>query len=301
MTSDIFMLKDFRERIHKLAERRRPKVMIGLYQGRHASSIADSVKRAQYEVADIVAVGQQVDGVIESIEAGPDMAEIHQKMVERVMQQGDVEGIVRGNVEEHGLLRGLKAALNVKLKENELRIQNPCVMEDVKGNIFVLGPTSTVWGRNNEEKILWVDSAIRLLGWFGYDKPKLGFLTSTRRANYQNRQVDVDNDDLQWSYRTWESAEYLVDYYGKKGFAAKNYEIHVEHAVADGCDIVCVAEGPIGNGMFRGAFFLGGAKYIAGPRMAMPIPYEDTSQSEQDYYDHFPFVAAMINGSFLQS
>ncbi|HBH46456.1 MAG: hypothetical protein A2445_03215 [Candidatus Jacksonbacteria bacterium RIFOXYC2_FULL_44_29] len=292
------MLKDFRKKVKELASKRRPKVLIGLYQGRHSPSIAESVARAQKEVADVVVVGQPVEGVLESIPAGPDMAEIHAKMVE-VAMRGDIEGIVRGNVEEHGLLRGLKDRLGIKLKENELRIQNPCVIEDVHGNIFAIGPSSTVWGRNNQEKILWVDAAIKLVGWFGYDQPKLGFLTSTRRANYLNRQIDVDNEDLRWSYRTWESAEYLVDYYAKKGYQTKNYEIHVEHAVADGCDIVCVAEGPIGNGMLRGAFFLSGAKYLAGPRVAMPLPYEDTSQSEQDYFEHFPFVAAMINGAMI--
>ena len=219
---------------------------------------------------------------------------IASKMVETVLK-GGIEGIIRGNVEEHGLLVGLKEALQLSVPENELRVQNPCLIEDVKGNIVVIGPTSTVWGRNDEEKILWVDSAIKLLQWLGYTSPKLGFLTSTRRANY--KRVVSDNPDLLWSYKTWESAEYLVDYYSKQGYRAKNYEIHVEHAVADGCDIICVSEGPIGNGMFRGAFFLGGAKLVGGPRMAMPIPYEDTSQSEQDYFLHFPFVAAMINGS----
>lgn len=293
------MLTNFKERIQKFASLRRPRVLIGLYQRRHSQAIAKSVQRAQKEVADVVVVGQPVEGVYESIPAGPAMEDIHRKMIE-VALRGDIEGIVRGNVEEHGLLRGLKEAVNVPLKENELRIQNPSVMEDVRGNVFVLGPTSTVWGRNNQEKILWTDSAITLLEWLGYEKPKLGFLTSTRRANYQNRKIDVDNEDLQWSYRTWESAEYLVDYYTKKGYAAKNYEIHVEHAISDGCDIVCVAEGPIGNGMFRGAMFLGGAKFLASPRMGMPMPYEDTSQSEQDYYPHFPFVAAMINGGLKE-
>ncbi|MEW6610838.1 MAG: hypothetical protein AB1352_04430 [Patescibacteria group bacterium] len=289
------MLNKFKERIQTIASIQRPRVLIGLYQGRHSESIAESIRRAQREVADVVVVGQPVEGV-ESIEAGPDMKDIHQKMVEVIMK-GRVDGVIRGNVEEHGLLRGLRDALKMNIEENVLRIQNPGVLEDVKGNIFVLGPTSTVWGRNDREKILWVDSAITLVRWFGYDRPKLGFLTSTRRANYKQHSSEVENEDLKWSYRTWESAEYLVGYYSQKGFDAKNYEIHVEHAVNDGCDIICVAEGPLGNAMFRGAFFLGGAKLVAAPRMAMSIPYEDTSQSEQDYFVHFPFVAAMINGN----
>jgi len=286
------MLKDFKERVAKLAAQRRPKVLIGLYQGRHSKAIAESVRRAHYEVADVLVVGQPVDGV-PSIEAGPEMPAIHTKMIE-VIANKQVEGVVRGNVEEHGFLLGLKSTLGQAIAENELRIQCPLVMEDVHGNIFVLGPGSTVWGRNDREKILWVDSCITMLKWFGYDKPKLGFLTSTRKANY--KRVETDNPDLLWSYKTWESAEFLVDYYNKKGYSSKNYEIHVEHAIADNCDIICVAEGPIGNGMFRGAMFIGGAKYLASPRMAVPFPYEDTSQSEQDYYAHFPFVAAMING-----
>ena len=268
--------------------------MIGLYQGRHTESIAESVRRAQREVADVIVVGQPVDGVFESIEAGPDMAEIHKKMIE-VAMRGDIEGIIRGNVEEHGLLRGMKEALKMDIDETELRIQAPGIIKDVKGNIFVLGPSSTVWGRNNREKILWTDSSIKLLKWLGYESPKLGFLTSTRKANY--KPGGSDNPDLDWSWKTWESAEYLVDYYSKKGYQAKNYEIHVEHAITDGCDIICVADGPVGNGIFRGAFFLGGAQLVASPRMAITLPYEDTSQSEQDYFNHFPFVAAMINGN----
>lgn len=289
------MLKDFKEKIQHLASMRRPKVMIGLFQGRHSDSIAKSVQRAQREVADVVVVGQYVDGVTENVPAGPDMADIHQKMIETAMR-GDIEGIVRGNVEEHGVLRGLKDSFGVNLPENKLRIQCPAAIEDIHGNIFVLGPGSTVWGRNNEEKVMWTDSAIQLLEWLNYKSPKLGFLTSTRQANY--KPGGSDNPDLAWSYKTWESAEYLVEYYSKQGYQAKNYEIHVENAVADDCDIICVAEGPLGNAMFRGAFFLGGIKLLGGPRMAIPIPYEDTSQSEQDYFNHFPFLAAMINGKF---
>lgn len=287
------MIKDIKDRINNLAKIRRPKILIGLFQGRHTDSISESVRRAQREVADVVVVGQKVDGVFESIDVGPEMSEIHKKMVE-VAMRGDIEGIVRGNVEEHGLMRGLKEASGLQIEENKLRIQNPSLVEDVRGNIFVLGPTSTVWGRNNEEKIFWTESAITLLGWFGYEKPKLGFLTSTRKANY--KPGTSTNPDLLWSWGTWESAEYLVDYYTKKGFEAKNYEIHVEHAIADGCDIICVADGPIGNGMLRGAMFVGGATFFGSPRIAMPMPYEDTSQSEQDYFLHFPFLAAMING-----
>jgi predicted methyltransferase MtxX (methanogen marker protein 4) len=290
------MLNDFLERVNRLAVQRRPKVLIGLYQGRHTEAIADSVRRAHATVADVLVVGQPVEGV-PSIEVGPDMAAIHKRMVE-VIVSGQVEGVVRGNVEEHGLLIALKDAFKQKIAENELRIQCPLVMKDVRNNIFVLGPGSTVWGRNNEEKILWVDSCLKMLEWFDYKSPKLGFLTSTRKANY--KRVESDNPDLLWSYKTWESAEYLVDYYQKKGYTAKNYEIHVEHAIADSCDIICVAEGPIGNGMFRGAMYIGGASYLASPRMAIPFPYEDTSQSEQDFYAHFPFVAAMINGKLTK-
>ena len=152
------MLQDFKEKIQKLASLRRPKVLIGLYQGRHSESIAESVRRAQKEVADVVVVGQPVTGV-ESIEAGSDMKEIHAKMVETVLK-GGIEGIIRGNVEEHGLLVGLKEALQLSVPENELRVQNPCLIEDVKGNIVVIGPTSTVWGRNDEEKILGRDRVV---------------------------------------------------------------------------------------------------------------------------------------------
>ncbi len=287
------MLNDFKQKVESLAKKRRPKIMIGLYQGRMNENIAESIRRAQKEIADLVVVGAPVEGV-ESIEVGPDMTEIHDKMVE-IIEKGEVEGVVRGNVEEHGLLRKLMAKYAVGMAENEARIQNPCVMEDINGNVFILGPGSTVWGRNDQEKIYWTDSSIKFLASFGYDKPKLGFLTSIREANY--KKTTVENEDTLWSYKTWESAEKLVKYYQDKGFEAKNYEIHVEHAVKDNCDIICVAEGPMGNAMFRGAFFLGGAKLLAGPRMALKIPYEDTSQSEQDYYNHILFAAAWINGN----
>ena len=286
------MLNDFEEKIKTLAKKRRAKILIGLYQGRMSDSIAKSIQRAQKEIADVTVVGACVDGV-ECVPAGPEMEDIHDKMVE-VIKQKKIEGIVRGNVEEHGLLRKLKTVFTPTLPENELRIQNPGVMVDISGRTYIIGPTSTVWGRNDREKKLWVDSSIRLLKEFGYDKPKLGFLTSIRKANY--KKTTVENEDTLWSYKTWESAENLVEHYKKKGYEAKNYEIHVEHAVAHGCDIICLAEGPMGNALCRGLMFLGGARYIAGPRMALGIPYEDDSQSEQDYYPHVLFAAAWVNG-----
>lgn len=286
------MLKHFKEKVRKLATLRRPKILIGLYRDRMSRAIEKSVQLAQKEIADVTVVGACVSGV-NCIDAGPDMTKIHEKMVE-VIKTGEIEGVVRGNVEEHGLLRKLKDYLKPTIPENELRIQNPSLMEDIYGNLFVLGPTSTVWGRNNEEKILWTNSAIKLLNDFGYKKLKIGFLTSIRKANY--KKTTVINEDTLWSYKTWEGAEKLVDHYAKKGFEAKNYEIHVEYAIKDGCDIICVAEGPMGNAMFRGAMFLGGAKLLASPRLALGIPYEDDSQSEQDYYPHILFAAAWING-----
>jgi len=287
------MLQDFPNKMQKLVKLGRPKIVIGLYQGRMNDEIAKSVQKAQKELADVVVVGAPVEDVFQSIEAGPEMEEIHDKMVE-VIKNGKVDGVVRGNVEEHGLLRKLKTIYTPDMPENELRIQNPSIIEDIHGNRLIIGPTSTVWGRNNQEKIFWVDSAIKFLAEFGYKKPKLGFLTSIRKANY--KKTTVENEDTLWSYGTWESAEYLVKYYQKKGYEAKNYEIHVEHAVADNCDIVCVAEGPMGNAMFRGAMFLGGLKILASPRMALGIPYEDDSQSETDYYPHILFATAWVNG-----
>lgn len=286
------MLNDFEKKIEELSQRGRSKVVIGLYQGRMTDSIAKSVQKAQKEVADVVVVGACVKGV-ECVKAGPDMKDIHTKMIE-VIKRKDIEGVVRGNVEEHGLLRGLKEIYVPSLPENELRIQNPCVIKDLSGKVYVVGPTSTVWGRNDEEKKLWVDSAIKLLKEFGYDKPKLGFLTSIRKANY--KRTTVVNENTLWSYKTWESAENLVKYYGEKGYETKNYEIHLEHAVADNCDIICMAEGPMGNALIRGLAFLGGARFLAGPRMALGIPYEDDSQSEQDYYPHIVFANAWVNG-----
>lgn len=285
------MIKDFKQKIEKLAKLDRPKIVIGLYPERMTPSIANGIIKAQKEIADIIVVGRCVEGV-ECVKAQT-TDEIHDKMVS-IIKDKKVDGVVRGNVEEHGLLRKLGKLFASNIPENELRIQNPGVMEDIKGNIFALGPSSTAFGRSNEEKILWVDSAIKLLNTFGYFKLKLGFLTSIRKANY--KKTTVDNEDVRWAYNTWESAEYLVDYYRKKGFETKNYEIHVEQAADDGCDIICVAEGPIGNGIFRGAVLLGGAKLIAGPRMALGIPYEDDSQSEQDYYPHVLFACAWVNG-----
>ena len=71
------MLKDFKQRVEVLAKKRRPKVMIGLYQGRHNEAIAESVRRVQREIADVVVVGLAVGGVYESISDGPAMGAIY--------------------------------------------------------------------------------------------------------------------------------------------------------------------------------------------------------------------------------
>jgi len=286
------MINDFEDKIKKLASLRRPKILIGLWEGRMTKSIERSIVKAQKELADLTVVGVKIKGV-SSIECGPNMSDIHDNMI-NIIKDKKVEGIVRGNVEEHGLLRKLKLVLRPKMNENDLRIQAPVLIKDLNNNIYLLGPGSTVWGRNDREKKIWVDCCIDFLQNFGYKNPKIGFLTSIRKDNY--KKTTVENEDTLWSYKTWESAEKLVKHYRKRGFEANNYEIHIEKAVSDKCDIICVAEGPMGNLAARSLVFLGGAKLLANPRMALGIPYEDDSQSEQDYFPHILFATAWVNG-----
>ena len=73
--------------------------------------------------------------------------------------------------------------------------------------------------------------------------------------------------------QTYEDAEFIVDYFAKKGIDARNYAIEIETALKDGCNIIVPPNGMVGNQIFRTLVLVGGGKMLTGSRANLPHPY----------------------------
>ena len=126
-------------------------------------------------------------------------------------------------------------------------------------------------------------------------KPKIGCVTGVRHETYQ-RKKEIRKGVQGSLNQTYEDANFVVDYFQKRGIEAKNYAIEIETALADGCNIIVPPNGMVGNQIFRTLVLVGGGKLLTGSRANLPHPYEDNSRSERDFEPHIKWLVAWING-----
>ena len=117
-------------------------------------------------------------------------------------------------------------------------------------------------------------------------EPKLGFLTWVRPGSV-GRNFFFD--------QTWDQAEELVAYYSGRGVAARNYNIEIETALADGVNLLVVANGTSGNMLARALTFLAKDMFLVYAHLGVKQNIVENNRTLQDYYNMFLFAAARAN------
>lgn len=241
--------------LEEKARSRRARIGIGLW---NADSDLLSGLRSAAEYADLVVVGNSgpVPGAWNIPTEDPCT-----KLVD-LLENGKIDGAVRGNLPAHRTMRCLSRRFNIKVRRLALL--------DLGGWSFFLGPVGIDEGETISDRLgLAVDGA-RYLGHLGIE-PKVSILSGGRMEDL-GRSERVD--------RSLADGELIASTARSQGVSAAHRGILIESCNGD--DLLIAPEGISGNLIFRTLLLLCGAKALGAPVM-MDEVFVDSSRARGDY------------------
>ena len=275
--------KIIRERI-KLGK---PKIGFGLKEP-NKEVLKSLVKSKKY--AEIILVGPKAINSVKGFQKI--ISEEPEKELAKVLFNEEVEGIIRGTIDDFKTFEAYSALIG---KEKAKEMIELALMKDFYGRQFFVSQGSNPFGWTKEEKIKDCEGIIRFMKAELDIKPKIGLITGVRHETYA-RKKEIKEGVQGILNQTYEDADFIVDYFAKKGINAKNYAIEIETALKEECNIIVPPNGMVGNQIFRTLAFLGGGSLLTGSRANLPHPYEDNSRGETDFETHIRWLVAWING-----
>jgi len=275
--------KSFDKIIENLANKKRAKIGFGLI--RPDVEIIKSLKRSS-KFADIVLVGpaaiKKVGGLRKIIATNPE-----QKLVE-ILVSGEVEGIVRGTVDDFKTREAYSKLSEQKLNGDE----SPALLQDCLNRRFFLNPASNPQGWQKEERLkIAISHAKFCKTW--HIKPRIAVFTGVRHETYKRRK-DVKDGVVGILNKTYEDAEWLVKKITRAGFEVKNWSIDLDLALESGYNILLPVNGMVGNQILRTTLAFGG-KVLFCTYAGIAHFYDDNSRNEKDFDYHIKWLVANIN------
>ncbi len=265
----------------------KPKIGFGLKEP-NKEILKSLIKSKKY--AEIILIGPNAIKDVKGFKKI--ISEESEKELAKTLFNEEVEGIVRGTIDDFKTFEAYSALIGDKKSKEILGL---ALMEDFYGRQFFISNGSNPHGWTNEEKIRDCEGVIEFMKTELGIKPKIGFITGVRHETYA-RKKGIKEGVQGILNQTYEDAEFIVDYFAKKGIDARNYAIEIETALKDGCNIIVPPNGMVGNQIFRTLVLVGGGKMLTGSRANLPHPYEDNSRSETDFETHVQWLVAWING-----
>jgi putative methanogen marker protein 4 len=253
--------------LEEKARSRRARIGIGLW---NADSELLSGLRSATEYADLVVVGNSspIPGARSIPTEDPCT-----KLVD-LLENGEIDGAVRGNLPAHRTMRCLSRRFNAKVRRLALL--------DLDGWSFFLGPVGIDEGETISDRLgLAVDGA-RYLEHLGI-KPKVSILSGGRMEDL-GRSEKVD--------RSLADGELIAFTARSQGISATHRGILIESCKGD--DLLIAPEGISGNLVFRTLLLLCGAKALGAPVMMDEI-FVDSSRSRGDYTGPVVLASALAD------
>lgn len=246
------------------------------------------IKSKKY--ADIILVGPEaiknIKGFQKIISKEPE------KKLAKILFNKEAEGIVRGTIDDFKTFESYSSLIGQE-KAKEMIVLG--LMEDFYGCQFFISQANNPLGWTKEEKIKDCEGIIKFMKAELGIEPEIGCITGIRHETYE-RKREIKKGVQAILNQTYEDANFIIDYFAKKGIRAKNYAIEIETALKEGCNIIVPPNGMVGNQIFRTLVLIGGGKLLTGSRANLPHPYEDNSRSETDFEPHIKWLVAWING-----
>lgn len=265
--------------ISTLAKKRKNKIAVGVLHD-YPVSVAALKKVKRY--MDITVVGpKEVKGFrwIKSTDA---------RDLVNLAKTKKVDAIFRGNFDAVEVYDALHTELKFK---GSVQMVAPVVLRGVKSikermeRMVSVLPVSPSNDGALANKIKNIDVNIEFWESFGV-KPKLGFLSAGKPADIMEGISTID--------KTLTEAEFLVNWYTKKGYEAKHYNHQIEYAALE-ADIIVYPNGITGNQGFRAMIFFGRNIALCGIAVGLPIVYGQTAEAFRDWTEVLLFLNGYLN------
>lgn len=260
---------------------RRPRIAFGLQAPNRA--VVSSLRRAK-QYAEIILVGPssiaRINGFKKDITTKPEAR------LARLLVDGQVQGIVRGTVDDFTTYEAYKALTGIS------EALQPGLMEDPYGRQFFLATCSNpeAWAKEDKLRII-IEEADLLRSW-GV-RERIAIMAAVRHETF-GRKKKLKAGVQSVLNQTYTDAEWVARQLKRRGYKAKNWSIDLNPAVEQGCNIIMPVNGMVGNQLFRVMLICGG-KLVSIPRLRVRHFYEDNSRTEKDFESHVKYLVARIN------
>ena len=273
------MATDFEQLFLSQAKKKKRKIGIGIL--RPIKETVDSLKKAS-EYADLTVVGANVPGFKCYPIKDPDKAS--QKLIS-LLKNGEVEGIVRGQVKDSYTLDEFHRQFNREPLPSNRKV---AISVMKKGNYtFVPATLSVYQGLKLEDKIYEVERIIKYIKEVLGLEPKIAVMGVLRPSSHRGQYKMLDDVTEQCA----KFNEYLV----KKGYDSKEYYMEYETAVWEGRNLIVASTGFVGNSWIKALLYLGDWKLLGCAYLDLGVIYEDGTRNEKDYFYHIVHAVAMAN------
>ncbi len=279
------MPKTIEDIIRENLKKGKQKIGFGLLK--KDKEIITSLRKAK-KYANLVIVGPKSLGKISGFDCV--LAKNPEKKLAEILYQGEVNGIVRGTIDD---FKTFEAYQDFVGKKKTAKMKELAVLEDGYGRQFFISEASNPAGWTKEEKIHNVEGIIEFMKELKM-KPKIGVIAGTRHDTYK-RKKKIKTGVVGILNKTYEQAEAVVKHFKRKRYQIKNYAIELNGAVEDGCNIIVPPNGMVGNQWFRALCLIGKGKILICSRTNLPHVYEDNSRNEKDFSFHIKWAAAWAN------
>ncbi len=278
------MIKNNREQslsslLTDLCVRKKNRIAIGLL---HDYPLSIKSLNDAKEFIDIIVVGPKAIEGFECIESQDAHTLIH------LIKSGNVDAVFRGNfdaVELYNAIRNVYSFHDSLMSITPVLIKKINSITDNINALVSLLPISPSNYKGVASKILNIDSNIRFFKAFGIT-PRIGLLSAGKPSDVLEGIPAIE--------KTITEAEFLVNWYTKKGYNAKHFNHQIEYAVQES-EIIVYPDGISGNQAARAMHFFGDTEFFGNIVTNLPFVYGQTAEAFRDWSKCLFFLNAYMN------
>jgi predicted methyltransferase MtxX (methanogen marker protein 4) len=279
----------FSDKVDQLIRLGSPTIGFGLTKPN--SQILESLRRAN--CARIILVGPPDIKTIEHFEVI--VAEAPEERLAAMLVRGDVEGIVRGTIDDLMTREAYKRMTGESPKVTPALLETPKI-DGKPPKQFFIGPLSNRDGWTLKSRL---DEAIGTADFvreWGIE-PKIAVYAGIRDKTHERQKHETEGI-VSLLNRTYVEADEIVRQLSDAGYSAKNWTIDFDRAIGAGYNIHIPVSGLVGNQLYRMLLVCGG-RPLATPLLGLSRHWEDNSRNETDFEFHVRWLTAMINKNKL--
>ncbi|MGA9099315.1 MAG: methanogenesis marker protein Mmp4/MtxX [Methanotrichaceae archaeon] len=251
--------------LEEMARRRRARIGIGIWNA--DDELIDCLKSAA-EYADLVLVGNlHYDCALDYI-----VTDEPWKKLAKLLDDGQIDGAVRGNLPAGRTMRALSRQFEIKVKR--------LALIEFSGWSFFLGPVGIDEGDFIQDRLNLVLNGAKYLKAMGIS-PKVSILSGGRMEDL-GRSEKID--------RSLAEGEFIAARARDSGLAADHRGILIENCKGD--DLIIAPDGISGNLIFRTLLLLCGANALGAPILMDKI-FVDSSRARGNFNGPVILASAM--------